>query len=126
MKLFDGGPGVKGEAVPAEPHREVVWQSREFKPQRLVTVISGLIGVLRERDDYDVTEVTPAGGIYLISAGAADDAFDFQIVRTDAHIEVHASAEDQDRALGLINGALQKSRAVWNDLAESCTAGGSA
>ncbi len=123
VKLFEGGPGIKGVTEPAEPHREVVWQSREFKPQRLVTIISGIIGVIRERDDYVVSEVTTGLGLYLVSAAGSGDDFDFQIVRTEeGRVEVHASAKDQDRALGLLTGALQKSRAVWDDLAESCPA----
>lgn len=123
VKLFEGGPGVKGAAEPAIPHREVVWQSREFKPQRLETILSGLTGVIRERDDYSVTEITTGRGIYLISSAGSDDPFDFEIVRTeDNRVEVHASAEDEDRALGLITGALQQSRSVWNDLAENLPA----
>ena len=122
VKFFEGGPGVKGAPEPAEPHREVVWQTREFKPQRLVTVMSGLIGVIREREDYIVSEITTGAGVYFISASDADDEFDFQIVREEAHIEVHASAADQDRALGLITGALQKARAVWDDLADQAPA----
>jgi Na+:H+ antiporter len=117
VKLFEGGSGVRGAVEPTVAHREVVWASKEFMPVRLATVVEGIIGAIREREGYDVTEIG-GGGIYLVSSHDAADEFDFQVVRTEDRVEVHASAEDEDRALGLLSGALQKARSLWEDLAE--------
>ncbi|MHC4861505.1 MAG: cation:proton antiporter, partial [Planctomycetota bacterium] len=117
VMLFDGGPGIRGAAPPAEvPHREVVWRTRELAPRRLDLVMGTLVGALREHEEYDVSRVSPEEEIFLVTA--SEDDFDFQVVKAEGHVEVHASQPDQDRALGVTRSALAEVRSIFEDIAQ--------
>jgi Kef-type K+ transport system membrane component KefB len=117
VKLFEGGPGIRGaEPVPEEPHREVVWRTRELAPRRLALVMGTLVGALREREDYDVSRVSPESEIFLVTA--AEDEFDFQVVKAEDHVEVHASPPDEERAVGVTRSAIAEARAIFEDIAQ--------
>ena len=118
VKLFDGGPGVRGMVEPARPHREIVWASRGLAASRLDTVVQGIVGVLRQREDCDVTQIAGPRNLFLVSAHDTSDDFDFQIAAGEDRVEIHADAKDRDRALGILTGALQIGRSTWENLVE--------
>lgn len=118
VALFRGGSGLRGgPAAPVPPAREIVWASGDLATPKRETVLRGVVGALRDREDYEVSVPAHGEEIYLVAA--RDEDFDFLISGEERRIEVHASPADRDRALGVFTSALAAARGVFEDLEET-------
>jgi len=117
MKVFDGGPGIRGVVEVAPPAREVVWRLEVPSTSRLEIVTSGIVGAIRLREGYSVAHVSTSPNVYLVSSSADEEGtFDFQIVQTSEAFEVHSSAPDRERALNVVRDAIVYAKSTYDTL----------
>ena len=121
VRLFEGGPGLRGAVAPAVPDREVVWRSRGLPVARRNVILNGVIGAFRVSDAFGVSQPAAGEDIYLVSSTADD--FDFEVVEADDRIEVHASTPDRDRALADFQAALATAKGIFEDIRDDVPGG---
>jgi Kef-type K+ transport system membrane component KefB len=114
VKLFQGGPGVRGVVAPEVAPKEVILRTVEIpRPQREV-ILSGIVGALRGREDVLVNRPAPGEEIYLVSV--PEENLDFELVQAGDRLEVHASEPDRMKTLAIIRGAAFEARSAFEEI----------